>query len=52
MNTASAKPSTDEPEIVQVEAIPSDGKDLEGEEMMKSVRNEKLEIPAEPADES
>lgn len=33
----------DEPEITQEEAVPTDGKDVEGEEMMKKVRNKKLE---------
>ena len=31
------------------EAIPIDGRDIEGEEMMKSVRNDKLENPPPPA---
>jgi hypothetical protein len=33
----------DEPEITQEESVPTDGKDTEGEEMMKQVRNKKLE---------
>ena len=33
----------DEPEITQEEAVPTDGKDVEGEAMMKKVRNQKLE---------
>ncbi|MGJ7612788.1 MULTISPECIES: hypothetical protein [unclassified Variovorax] len=38
------KPSThEEPEVTQEESVPSDGRDTEGEEMMKQVRNGKLE---------
>lgn len=33
----------EEPEITQEESVPTDGKDVEGEEMMKKVRNKKLE---------
>lgn len=33
----------EEPEITQEEAVPTDGKDVEGEKMMKQVRNKKLE---------
>ena len=44
---AAAKPEPpskhEEPEITQEEAVPNDGKDIEGEEMMKQVVNEKLE---------
>ena len=43
-----SKSTTDEPEIVQEEAVPSDGKDVEGEEMMKLVRNDKLDESQEP----
>ncbi len=35
-------PSGEEPELTQEESIPSDGKDVEGEEMMKQVSNNKL----------
>lgn len=46
MNTP-ARPSPtdqrDEPEITQEDSVPTDGKDVEGEEMMKKVRNTKLE---------
>ena len=36
----------EEPGITQEESVPSDGKDVEGEEMMKSVRNDLLkELP-------
>lgn len=39
------KPATlhEEPEITQEEAVPSDGKDIEGEKLMKKVRNPKLD---------
>jgi len=44
---AAAKPEPsskrEEPGITQEEAVPNDGKDIEGEEMMKQVVNEKLE---------
>lgn len=44
---APAKPQPpathEEPEITQEEAVPNDGKDVEGEEMMKQVKNDKLE---------
>lgn len=33
----------EEPEITQEEAVPSDGKDTEGEKLMKKVRNPKLD---------
>lgn len=45
-----SKTTTDEPEIVQEEAIPSDGKDVEGEEMMKLVSNDKLDDSSEPSE--
>jgi len=32
----------EEPAITQEESVPTDGKDVEGEEMMKSVRNDLL----------
>ena len=35
----------EEPDITQEEAVPTDGKDVEGEEMMKSVRNDLLKEP-------
>lgn len=35
--------SHDEPEITQEESVPTDGKDTEGEELMKKVDNKKLE---------
>jgi hypothetical protein len=41
--------SSDEPTTVtQEESVPSDGKDVEGEEMMKSVRNDQLKEPPPP----
>ena len=33
------------PAITQEESVPIDGKDVEGEEMMKSVRNDLLKEP-------
>lgn len=40
----------EEPEIRQEEDVPLDGKDVEGERLMKEVRNPKLEVEpgAEP----
>jgi hypothetical protein len=38
----------DEPTITREESVPSDGKDVEGEEMMKSVRNDQLKEPPPP----
>ena len=35
----------EEPAITQEESVPIDGKDIEGEEMMKSVRNDLLKEP-------
>lgn len=35
-------PHRDEPEITQEESLPSDGRDTEGEQAMKDVRNHKL----------
>ena len=42
-----AKDSHDieEPAITQEESVPLDGTDVEGEEMMKSVRNDLLKEP-------
>lgn len=39
--------SPDEPEITQEESVPTDGKDTEGEELMKEVDNKKLEDPGD-----
>lgn len=50
MNTQpSTKPSTSdaEPEITREESVPNDGRDTEGEAMMKEVRNKKLEEPGD-----
>jgi hypothetical protein len=33
----------EEPEITQEESVPTDGRDVEGEELMKDVGNKKLE---------
>lgn len=44
-----ARPNSDparEPVLTQEESVPTDGIDTEGEEMMKSVRNDLLEEPA------
>ncbi len=43
------QPSTadPEPEITREESVPSDGRDTEGEAMMKDVRNRKLQDPGE-----
>ena len=49
MHGEPVKATTEEPEIVQEEAIPSDGKDVEGEEMMKLVYNDKLDVSESPA---
>jgi len=38
---------TDEPEITQEESVPTDGRDTEGEELMKKVGNEKLREPGD-----
>ncbi|MET3915207.1 hypothetical protein ABID97_001989 [Variovorax sp. OAS795] len=48
MNTSSQRPpsgkrSPDEPELTQEDSVPLDGTDKEGEEMMKKVRNDKLQ---------
>jgi hypothetical protein len=52
--TTPPKPSQsnphDEPEITQEESVPTDGKDVEGEALMKKVRNKKLE--EQPGEES
>jgi hypothetical protein len=48
-SSSRTKPNNEEPEITQEESIPSDGPDVEGEKMMKEVRNKKLEQPEKPA---
>jgi len=45
MTSSSAQRDTDaneEPELTQEDSVPSDGKDVEGEQMMKQVSNDKL----------
>jgi len=41
------KHTHEEPEITQEEAVPNDGRDVEGEAMMKDVQNKKLEEPGD-----
>ncbi|MDP9607281.1 UNVERIFIED_ORG: hypothetical protein J2W38_007102 [Variovorax paradoxus] len=38
----------EEPEVTQEESIPSDGRDIEGERLMKEVANRKLHDRGEP----
>lgn len=45
MPNPSRKPASDEPEITQETAVPLDGTDPVGEEMMKEVRNDRLQVP-------
>ena len=45
MSSRTKVPAHEEPEITQEESVPSDGRDTEGEEMMKQVVNRKLEDP-------
>ncbi|KIQ17669.1 hypothetical protein RT97_29195 [Variovorax paradoxus] len=40
--TPAQPPAHEEPEITQEESVPSDGRDTEGEELMKQVNNRKL----------
>lgn len=41
---STSKPSRhEEPEVTQEESVPSDGRDTEGEELMKQVRHDKLQ---------
>ncbi|CAN5540296.1 hypothetical protein BH10PSE18_BH10PSE18_42580 [soil metagenome] len=50
MNTKPSTPPVEtnaEPEITREESVPSDGRDTEGEAMMKDVQNKKLEEPGE-----
>lgn len=52
MNTPSPpqpqrKRAPDEPEITQEESVPTDGRDVEGEEQMKKVGNDKLREPGD-----
>ncbi len=50
MNTQPSPPPSaadPEPDITREESVPSDGRDTEGEAMMKDVRNKKLQEPGE-----
>ncbi len=50
MNTQPSTPSSThdpEPEITREESVPNDGRDIEGEALMKEVRNKKLKEPGE-----
>ena len=40
----------DNTEGTAAEGVPNDGRDIEGEELMKSVRNDQLENPPPPVD--
>ena len=44
-----APKSNETPDLMHEESVPTDGKDVEGEEMMKSVRNDLLKEPPPPA---
>ncbi|XDF34054.1 hypothetical protein RBH89_17825 [Paracidovorax avenae] len=46
MPTPHRKPPGDEPEVTQETDVPVDGTDPVGEEMMKEVRNDRLQQPA------
>lgn len=43
MSKPSPHSTHEEPEVTQEEAVPSDGRDVEGERLMKDVRNGKLQ---------
>jgi hypothetical protein len=43
-----ASQDNEEPALTQEESVPTDGKDVDGEELMKSVRNEQLKEPPPP----
>ena len=45
---ARQQPANEEPEIVQEEAVPSDGKDHEGEKMMEELGKDKPGRPLAP----
>ena len=38
----------EEPEITQEESVPTDGRDVEGEEAMKKVKNDQMDDPKAP----
>jgi hypothetical protein len=40
-----ASKDNEEPALTQEESVPTDGEDVDGENMMKSVRNELLQEP-------
>lgn len=46
MPTPPRKPPGDQPEVTQETDVPVDGTDPVGEEMMKEVRNDRLQQPA------
>ncbi|RZI60080.1 MAG: hypothetical protein EOP14_02700 [Pseudomonas sp.] len=41
----------DDTDGTATEGVPIDGRDIEGEELMKSVRNDQLENPPPPVDQ-
>ncbi|MDA8443947.1 hypothetical protein [Paracidovorax valerianellae] len=45
MSPTQRKPPSDEPEVTQENDVPLDGTDPDGEDMMKEVRNDRLEVP-------
>ena len=45
--TTPPTPKHEEPEVTQEDDVPTDGKDVEGEEMMKKVQNKKLHEPGD-----
>lgn len=55
MTSSSSQRDTDaneEPELTQEDSVPSDGKDVEGERMMKQVSNKKLADHSEKSTEA
>jgi hypothetical protein len=48
MTPNEAETHNEEPRPTQEESVPSDGRDVDGEEMMKSVRNDQLKEPPPP----
>jgi len=52
MSSKARATAHEEPEITQEESVPSDGRDIEGEEMMKQVVNRKLEDPGSAEDKT
>lgn len=45
MSSKAKDAAREEPEVTQEESVPSDGRDVEGEAMMKKVSNPKLDDP-------